>query len=180
MNKKQVFILALDILLLAVGAVSINFTYSLIENLGLRFSIVFLVALLCAFLLTKEAFSIIKAFRSKKKTLVPYVIGLLGEEEQLVRVWDLNTQIGILIGKNSKLVDADIDLSDAEFASYIDDEHATLNYTGTGWWLEDLGSHNGTTVKRRGKDQLLAAGMPSRVLPGDVILIGEHTRLAVN
>lgn len=53
--------------------------------------------------------------------------------------------------------------------TYASNDHALLTLRSGRWWLEDLGSSNGTTLN----DQLLAA--PAVVSSGDLIGIGRVT-----
>lgn len=50
--------------------------------------------------------------------------------------------------------------------SYVSGEHALLTWRGSQWWLEDLGSRNGTLLN----DVTLEA--PAVISAGDVITIG--------
>lgn len=179
MNKKRSFILLLDFIIAGVAVWGSTLTTKIITNTAVSYVVIALILLLAGLVLARDMSYLLRDSKDRKTTQPPSVAALVGDREQVVRVWDLNKQIGMLIGKSTEFVDADIDLHDTEFASYIDQEHATLNYTMSGWWVEDLGSQNGTVIQRKGKDLLLAAGSPNRILPGDIILIAENTRLAI-
>lgn len=61
-------------------------------------------------------------------------------------------------------LDNDIVLADPTISS----RHAVLNRRDAAWWLEDLGSTNGTFVN----DQRLARAAPAVVRSGDVVQFG--------
>ncbi|MEP7358324.1 MAG: FHA domain-containing protein [Anaerolineales bacterium] len=51
----------------------------------------------------------------------------------------------------------------------ISGRHARLRWDGVGWWLEDLGSTNGTLVN----GQRLAARAPQKIAPGARLQLGD-------
>jgi len=68
----------------------------------------------------------------------------------------------ILIGRDAK---CDVQLSDKNVSNH----HARLRFHHAQWWLEDLGSKNGTLIN----DQALIT--PVVVISGDEIICGLHT-----
>ena len=87
----------------------------------------------------------------------------------------------VLIGRASKSrnISPDIDLSSD---TGISRRHAQLTTDGSRWWVEDLGSSNGTYVGGA-LDALpktpVAAGQKQEVRTGDRIYLGAWTRLVV-
>lgn len=66
--------------------------------------------------------------------------------------------------------DCDVRVND----EYASSRHARVTRRGDGtFWIEDLGSTNGTHITRRGAHYRV--GPPMRVLPGDTITIGRST-----
>lgn len=59
----------------------------------------------------------------------------------------------------------DIVLSD----SFISRHHALLRWDGVGWWMEDLGSRNGTFINKT----RLKPNSPEAVPEGTVVYLGE-------
>ena len=106
---------------------------------------------------------------------------LLGEGQRGISRWDLMGNTSILIGKTGPDSEADIDLRGTEYSSMLDDQHVMLNFTETGWYIEDLASRNGTAILRPGneREQLLTPGMPCKIEPGDVLCLASDTKLAV-
>ena len=80
--------------------------------------------------------------KSKIKT-----IQLLNEREEVVKEWYIRDEQGLLIGKNFQNQLVDIDLTDSDYAVLIEKQHAALNCVNGKWFLEDLGSRNGTGIK---------------------------------
>ena len=71
---------------------------------------------------------------------------LLDEEGKPIKSWDLQGKISLIIGKAGRDQELDIDLSDCEYSSFIDFQHAVLNFCLDQWYVEDLGSQNGVKV----------------------------------
>lgn len=143
--------------------------------------------LTAAFLLTAIALGIYEAVcwsrpALKKRNRNPSIstLVLLGEDDRPIRMWDLTGKVGLLIGKSSGEYQVDVDLSGTDYHTYIDPEHAILNYNTSGWWLQDTSSRNGVSVIRKGQELLLGHQAPARLEPGDVICLAKYTRIAVN
>jgi pSer/pThr/pTyr-binding forkhead associated (FHA) protein len=51
---------------------------------------------------------------------------------------------------------------------YVSAHHARLRWDGASWWLEDLGSRNGTFVNRKRCTPLQATLLP----PGGLLQVG--------
>lgn len=90
-----------------------------------------------------------------------------------------NTSILIGRASRSRNISPDIDLSSD---TGISRRHAQLTTDGSRWWVEDLGSSNGTYVGGA-LDALpktpVAAGQKQEVRTGDRIYLGAWTRLVV-
>ena len=106
-------------------------------------------------------------------------IVLLNEEDQEVMLWDLYGKAALVIGRDKKENQVDIDLSQSAYASMVDIEHAVLNYSAGSWYVEDLGSANGIRVKKAedGKVYKLLADTPCRLGRGDCLYIGLNRLL---
>ena len=105
---------------------------------------------------------------------------LLGEGDRPIRTWDLTGKVGLLIGKSSDRYEVDIDLSETDYHSYIDPEHALLNCHETGWWLQDASSRNGVSIMRNGKELPLGSHTPIKLERSDIIVVAQYTRIAVS
>jgi len=105
---------------------------------------------------------------------------LLSKDDRPIRVWDLTGKVGLLIGKSSDEYQVDIDLSDTDYHTYIDCEHAILNYHQSGWWITDTSTRNGINIIRNGKEITPSHSIPAKIEPGDIINIAHYTRIGVN
>lgn len=108
--------------------------------------------------------------KSKIKT-----IQLLNDQEEVVKVWYIRDEQGLLIGKNFQNQWVDIDLTDADYAVLVEKQHATLNCVKGKWFLEDLDSRNGTGIKTAKHPQVkrLADEEVVMVHPGDRIYVAK-------
>lgn len=106
-------------------------------------------------------------------------IVLLSEEDRQLMTWDLYGKTAIVIGRDVKENQVDIDLNGSPYASMVDIEHAVLNFSAGSWYVEDLGSSNGISVKKAGDGRVyrLSADNPCRLELGDCIYVGLNRLL---
>lgn len=99
---------------------------------------------------------------------------LLNEEDQEAGRWDLYGKTAVVIGRDVKENQVDIDLSASPYASMVEIEHAVLNFSAGSWYVEDLGSRNGISVKKAedGRVYRLSADTPCRIVRGDILHVG--------
>lgn len=104
---------------------------------------------------------------------------LLSEEDTELMRWDLYGKTAVLIGRDVKENQVDIDLSSSPYASMVEIEHAVLNFTSGNWYVEDLGSANGISIKKAadGRTYKLSSDNPCRLEPGDCLQIGLNRLL---
>jgi len=102
---------------------------------------------------------------------------LLDEHEKPLKSWDLAGKTALIIGKKNEDEDVDVDLDDCEYSTFIDSQHAVLNYCLDSWYLEDLGSENGVKIRKvEDGGCYKVTSRPCRLSAGDVIYIA-NTRL---
>lgn len=101
-------------------------------------------------------------------------IVLLNEEDKPLMTWELYGKTALVIGRDVKENKVDIDLGQSPYASMVDMEHAVLNYSAGNWYVEDLGSSNGISVKKAGDGRVykLSKDTPCRLERGDCLYIG--------
>lgn len=107
-------------------------------------------------------------------------LSLVNEENQIIKEWDLFNKTSLLIGKNNKENEVDIDLSEVIYASLIDSQHAVLNFASGSWYIEDLYSQNGISIEKV-EDKIrykLSKDKPCTILKGDVVFIAK-TKLLI-
>ncbi|SDC16402.1 MULTISPECIES: FHA domain-containing protein [unclassified Candidatus Frackibacter] len=105
---------------------------------------------------------------------------LKDESDQIIKRWKIHNSPSLLIGKKTKANEVDIDLSEAVYASLISRQHAVMNNTGDKWYFEDIGSSNGSGIKRKQSSEKIKIeqGRPYQVNAGDTIYIA-NTKLLV-
>lgn len=102
---------------------------------------------------------------------------LLDEKERPVKSWDLAGKTALIIGKKNDEEEVDVDLEDCEYSTFIDSQHAVLNFCLDSWYLEDLGSQNGVKIKKvEDGGCYQVTNRPCRLSAGDIIYIA-NTRL---
>lgn len=153
---------------------SVNFIYR--TKQAFIFTIIFLLITLIVLILLKK--KRIWSFGMDNTALTKII--LKDDDGKYIKTWELNSSISLIIGKKTKNNEIDIDLSDTVYASLISREHAVLNFTGKQWYFEDIGSSNGSGIKRKseGKKFKVEEGQAYRLYTGDTIYIA-NTQLLV-
>jgi len=105
---------------------------------------------------------------------------LLNEDDTALTSWDLFGRTSLVIGQDIGENEVDVNLADVTYASFIDIEHAVLNYAGGHWYIEDISSENGVKIQKQGDDRQykLATDKPCRLGLGDIIYIAQ-TKLQI-
>ncbi len=99
---------------------------------------------------------------------------LLDEEGKPIKSWDLQGKVSQIIGKAGQDQELDIDLSDCEYSSFVDFQHAALNFCLDQWYVEDLGSQNGVKVRKVEDGECYRViHRPCRVVSGDILYIAN-------
>lgn len=99
---------------------------------------------------------------------------LLDEQGKPIKSWDLQGRTALIIGKAGQGQELDVDLSDCEYSSFIDFQHAVLNFCLDQWYVEDLESHNGVKVKKIEDGECYRVlHRPCRISAGDIIYIAS-------
>lgn len=112
----------------------------------------------------------------EKKKQLTHII-LKNEEGYDVKTWHIGKASSLVIGKSSK-VRVDIDLTNSSYSSLVSKNHALLNKTDNGWFLEDLGSVNGTGIQKLADNRKLKVRTePVQVESGDIIYIATTALL---
>jgi len=103
---------------------------------------------------------------------------LLSEENTELMAWDMYGKTSLVIGREGKDCQADIDLQESPFAGMVDREHAVLNFSAGSWFVEDLGSANGLSIKKDDrKIYRLSPNTLCRVERGDCLYVGRNCLL---
>lgn len=116
--------------------------------------------------------------RQGEKELITEIV-LLNEEDRMLMTWDLYGKTAVVIGRDVKENQVDIDLGQSPYASMVDIEHAVLNYSAGNWYVEDMGSANGISLKKAGDGRVykLSRDTPCCLECGDCLYIGLNRLL---
>lgn len=100
---------------------------------------------------------------------------LLNEEDRPILSWSLAGKTAMVIGRKNRDEEVDVDLSDCEYSSLINIQHAVLNYSLDTWYIEDIGSQNGIQIRKvdDGRCYQLVPHRPCKISAGDVIYIAK-------
>ena len=181
MSRKQILTLILDFAIVVCAVLCLYFLYKNMDAGAVRritiLTIIFAVLLLG---ICEAAWWSNPKKPKEKRNIDISTLVLLGEDDRPIHIWDLTGKVGLLIGKSSDDYQVDIDLADTDFQTYIDPEHAILNYHSSGWWIQDTSSRNGISIFRKGQELLPGSHTPAKLEAGDIICIAKYTRIAVN
>lgn len=169
----------LDILIILCGAGLIFLSY--IEIREWRFvPVVFLVILLGMTVAVYDLFHLSSREQAEENGPEPERMQtvkrliLLDEAGKPIKAWDLQGRSSLIIGKAGQDQELDIDLSDCEYSSFIDFQHAVLNFCLDQWYLEDLGSQNGVKVRKvQDGECYRVIHRPCKVEAGDILYIAN-------
>lgn len=100
--------------------------------------------------------------------LQPYLLHL-----QTTQTLDIPVQAVVRLGKVNDRRPPDIDLTHVPDADIISRVHAEIHQEGKAFYIEDLGSSNGTFVNHAP----LVAGQRHRLVPGDLISLGKEDKV---
>lgn len=122
---------------------------------------------------TKDIKNNINKLDDERKKVTSLV--LLNEQGSVLLEWSLQNKTALIIGKSNGKDSVDIDLSGSAVADMISKQHAVLNYTDNGWYVDDIDSKNGTRVKKKYQSALLDVKLVGAVEvdPGDIIYIAN-------
>lgn len=175
MNGKR----AADIMIccLALAIVILNCIYieeaQIRRIVGLTGGVIFLLFLLLAVLDTDKKGKKRRRRRKYKGNFIQ-ALALLDEDDQEISEWNIAGKVSLLIGRDTRREDVDINLRNTAFAGTVDRQHAVMNYTACRWYIEDLASANGVRIiKEKDKRSYeISKTQPCIVEKNDILLIG--------
>lgn len=104
---------------------------------------------------------------------------LLDEQDKPIRSWNMVGKTAMVIGRMGREEEVDVDMTNCEYGSFIDFQHAVLNFCLDSWYIEDLESENGVKIKKAEDGECYKVmGRPCRIHAGDILYIA-NTRLLV-
>ena len=105
---------------------------------------------------------------------------LLDEQNKPVRSWNMAGRTSMVIGRRNDEEEVDVDLEDCAYSTFVECQHAALNFCLDRWYLEDLGSVNGVRIQKAADGCCYqVTSRPCRVEAGDIIHIA-NTRLLLS
>ena len=163
-----------------IGVLGVMFSLSVFESSFSSFVKVFLIAFgVCIFFYS--SWSLYRALSLRENpsrrecvSVAVSKISLLDKRGEVVMSWELYGRTSAIIGKDVGENAVDIDLSKNPYAALIDVEHAVMNYADGSWYIEDLDSRNGISIKKFGQEKIyrLSSLQPCKLDFGDVLIIG--------
>lgn len=178
MNRKRAFDLLIMCLWLAAAAVAASYLRDW-EYQQLSIVIAMVMAIVFLVLAVKDKKPVVRALEKGREPLpseseLITEMVLLSEEDTELCVWDLYGKVSMVIGRDVKENQVEIDLSKGPYASMVDVEHAVINFSAGNWYIEDLGSENGISIKKAadGRTYRISSDTPCRLERGDCVIIG--------
>ncbi|MBR5912813.1 MAG: FHA domain-containing protein [Selenomonadaceae bacterium] len=173
-----------DIYTALIGVISVFFSLA-VYNGGLPIFFKFLLIIFGVIVFGHSAYTLYRSFNDAKffddesarqnfQSEVISKISLLNKKGEIINSWELYGKTAAVIGKDIGENHVDIDLSENPYASMIDVEHAVLNYADGNWYIEDLDSQNGISIKKIGQDKIykLSSLQPCKLDFGDIVIVG--------
>lgn len=171
----------LDILIILCG---IAFIFFLFKEMGIQnLSLVLFLAAVAGMGIALHDFMFLCGGQDgenallEQETYQPYKVQrliLLDDQGKPVKSWDLQGKVSFIIGKAGQGQELDIDLSDCEYSSFIDFQHAVLNFCLDQWYVEDLGSQNGVKIRKVEDGECYKViHRPCKVAAGDILYIAN-------
>lgn len=132
------------------------------------------------------AIRLIPAKQEEKPAAAPEIksvisgIAMLNEHGIHMKEWNLEGLVSLIIGKNTKNKEVDIDLSDSAYDALIHEEHALMNFAAGNWYLEGLHKPAGISIKKINDTTRyrLTDNKPCKLDRGDIVYIA-NTRLLI-
>lgn len=176
-SKNKNLILAINLLITLLTLATGFYVLFVIENRNLKIAGIMIGATALLAWLVRISFFVIN-YEKRNRGISKLI--LKGEDGKNLKVWDTGNKMSFVIGKGSPEAEVDIDLSDVEYASLVSKQHAVLNCSGDSWYIEDIGSTNGSGIKRHNENSRfkLEADKPYPIHSGDIIYIA-NTKILV-
>jgi hypothetical protein len=172
-SRHSIGIIIVDLLIFVALAATFYYIYFINKRDDLKIFGIVSAVLFTVFFIVKITAFVLKY--EKKYEGIEKLILIDDEEGVNIKSWDIAGKTSLLIGKSSKDGEVDIDLSDTEYSSLISRQHAVLNFANGSWYIEDIGSANGSGIKRTDENSKfkIEKGKPYKLNSGDIIYIAN-------
>ena len=176
-KKKALWIMIIDILIVVITLATLFFIFFIDNDKPILdyFGYAAIILIVC--------FGVFKfisiGFSGSKGSNITKVI-LVDDDGSSIKTWNIKGKVSLLIGKNSNENEVDIDLSDTTYSSLVCRQHAVMNFAKDNWYIEDIGSSNGTGLKKENDyfKLKLEAGKQYELSVGDTLYIA-NTKLVL-
>ncbi|QOS97249.1 FHA domain-containing protein [Brevibacterium sp. JNUCC-42] len=178
-KNHSIWVIIIDVLIFVITINILYFTFGIQSDPIMKWLVGFLVLISIIFYATQKNKKLLPKQQHKQPEGITKLV-LLDEEGERVKEWYIQGETSLVIGKNSRNGEVDIDLSDTEYASLISTHHAVLNHVGGNWFIEDNDSHNGIGIKKANNTRTSKVEVETRhqIHTNDLIYIA-NTRILV-
>lgn len=176
-QENKIIIIGINITILIVLLIAAYYIFFISTSIYIKVAaVIVFIAFLTAYVV--NAFIYVKKY-TEKDTEIKQLI-LVDEDGNYKREWNINGKISLLIGKNTKNNEVDIDLASTDYSYLISKQHAVLNFASNNWYVEDIGSSNGVGIKKLNDNvkRKLFKDVPYKLESGDTIYIA-NTQLII-
>ena len=174
----KTYIIKLDVGICLVSLIICGFIYQYFDQ-----NVLIQRSTLCIFALVTMYYAY-RVFRHKPYPVVVSekvtTVLMLNDSGNVIKEWAIADKVALVIGKNTKQKDVDIDLSESMYDALIFDEHAVMNFAAGHWYLEALHTPSSISLQKA-SDKMryrLTGVRPCKVEKGDIIFIAS-TRLMI-
>lgn len=171
-TEKDFSIILIDGLIALAIAATAYYIYFVNHNSFLKISVSILMVLGIIFYIIK--ISLYAMSNGKREPGITTLI-LIDGKGTYTTEWEIQGKKSLLIGKNAKNSEVDIDLSNTEYSSLVSKQHAVLNFAANNWFIEDIGSCNGVGIKKMDEvsKKKIEKDTPYKLDSGDIIYIAN-------
>lgn len=173
-NKLYISIQMINILigiLIALLCVVAYFTIDYVYARALIIGVIIVLGIICFI----NIYIKFQSRRQKEDLSNIKTIEFVNEDNDIVNVWNIEDKVSFLIGKSTRDESVYVDLNSSIYSNLIDDKHAVLNYASGKWYIEDLNSKYGVSIKKRNDDikYRLVNDTPCEIKRGDILYIAK-------
>jgi len=174
-NKNTVLLYVIDILIALMFVATLCYIYLINDNKILKYIGYGVIVIFAAFVIVR-ILTVILAGQSESAVTK---LVLVSEDGRGIKTWNIKGKVSLLIGRNTKNNEVDIDLSNVQYSELISRQHAVLNYADGAWYIEDIGSSYGTGLKKVNEEKFkLDVEKLYELNLGDIIFIA-NTKIMV-
>lgn len=176
-EENKVAIMGINITILIILIIAVYYIFFISTSIYIKAAaVICFIAFLIAYIV--RAFIYVSRYTDKDSEINQLI--LVDEDGNYKKEWNINGKISLLIGKNTKNNEVDIDLANTDYSYLISKQHAVLNFATNNWYIEDIGSSNGVGIKKLNDNvkRKLFKDVPYKLDSGDTIYIA-NTQLII-